>query len=644
MPTNLSGLYDANGNLTWGTSKPVTAIGTDPAMGPTSTYNPLINNPDYFGGTPLANQPAPTVPTGQPGGLARPPGGGINQQTSPSTIQASTLPYQLNSEGMGEGQLGQGTTAPTNKSGSGYVPFTPLASPSTGNTVGVNTAGSLSNPFQRPQTAGGMPTLNQGSTTPNIPTAPNVPGGQQQGSTPTGNYGGYGNVYDVNGLQNSGQWNQLPPWLRSQYQQIGGGSEGGTSTYTLGNGQSGAFKDASGKDVVQVGTDPQHAPTKSTKDGSSIKDPSKMWFDKDLGWVTSPDNIQPNIDTNNFKTMFPLFLAMIATAGMAGAGGGGGLDFSSLFGGGGEAGAAGSGGFDLSSLFGNSGFVDTIGDAATGASAGASTTGSFLGGLSDLFSGAGKGLGGIGKGLGGFLSSILGGGGSALGSLLGGGGQGGSGGLNLGSLLQGGFNLYNDNKGIQQYKDMVADYMSKGDYNAQYRPGQLSKLNQFLMDPEAALQDPTYKASRERKLGDLSRGMNARGYGMSGNEMGELLKYGTEMDYSHIGDQENQLRQAASLGNPDQMARSGILTLPFLFQMMANRNSAGNGIFNQSGLGNLLGRPGGSNSNPFQRPPNGEDGPQWETTPPDTPSNIPDDVWGDDAGDDWWMHFLGADD
>ncbi len=140
-------------------------------------------------------------------------------------------------------------------------------------------------------------------------------------------------------------------------------------------------------------------------------------------------------------------------------------------------------------------------------------------------------------------------------------------------LARTGLNIYNDNKNIQDFKNQQNELFNRGDYNSQYRPGQLSRLNEFLMNPEAALQDPTYRAVRDRGLEDLSRKLNARGYNMSGYEMGELQKFGQEMDYKHIDQERSALMKSVNLGDPSGMARAGMQNLPFLFRARADRNA-----------------------------------------------------------------------
>ncbi len=701
MPTNnLSSLYDPNGNLQWGTSAPVNAIGTDPSMGPSTTYNPLIHNPGYFGGSNPGNlQPQTPVPAGPAGALVRQPGTGIFQPPAPTTptptnptnpfnrpnpTPGANVPKDGNPFGRPDGggiNLGSNPSLPANPfdrpngggiNQPGVTPSPSLANPTSTarpNGGGINQPGGGTTPtlpnlgtnfLSRPNGGGGAPTINQQNKDAPAGTTPNI-SGPPVANGPTGRFG---NVYDVNSLISSGQFDSLPAWLKSQYTKIGGGSEGGTETWTLSGGPSGSFKDASGRDVVQWGTTPEQASTNPTLTSSAIKDKSKMWYDPDLGWVTTPDNVIPNIDENNFKKMFPMFLAMVGGATFLN---GGGLE--SLFGSGAEA---------------PGGYLDVLGNGLE--PGGASLTGpvvpagtfdtlpefvspnnpipefssvpNFGGPASSLFSGASKFLNNpLTRLAGSALPSLFNGGGGPGANRPGSGPGSGPGGGSLLDLITGGLGAYSDNKTIQDLRGMQNDLFTRGDFAGPYRGPWMDRLNDFLLDPEKALQDPTYKASRERKLGDLDRKLNAKGYNMSGNEMGELLKYGTELDYSHISEQENQLRQAAMMSRPDQMAAAAMHNLPLFGQAMANRNA---------GVGNLISRlfGGGSNNNPnwlngLLRPGGDTNNPGgWEdhdpnTSPeidPDNPySDIPDDTgydytppnWANDPADqDWWNWIL----
>lgn len=153
-------------------------------------------------------------------------------------------------------------------------------------------------------------------------------------------------------------------------------------------------------------------------------------------------------------------------------------------------------------------------------------------------------------------------------------------GLDINGLAIGAASLYLDNNVINNYKDQVGQYLNQGDYNSQYRPGQLSQLNDFLSHPSDALNDPGYKQMRQQGLDNVSRTMAARGMSLSGNEMGELEKYGENLDYTHLNDIENQLRQAADQGNPNQLYGSAINSAGFVAGMQSNRN---NDIMNSAG-------------------------------------------------------------
>lgn len=178
---------------------------------------------------------------------------------------------------------------------------------------------------------------------------------------------------------------------------------------------------------------------------------------------------------------------------------------------------------------------------------------------------------------------------SGVNSLLGGGGGVGRGtapntsnNSGLGDLIQSGVNLYNDNKDVNGYRSDVNNLISRGDYNSEYRPGYLAKLNDMEQHPENYLNDPAYKAMKSKNLGDLDRVLNAKGFSFSGNEQGALADQIDALDYKHINDQKNSLRQDAQLGSPDKMAIAGIGSLAQLYQMKANRNAAANGTVGQA--------------------------------------------------------------
>jgi hypothetical protein len=169
---------------------------------------------------------------------------------------------------------------------------------------------------------------------------------------------------------------------------------------------------------------------------------------------------------------------------------------------------------------------------------------------------------------------------------------------NLLRLLLGGaagLNANNSNqRDVHDYQTLLNQMIDRGDYNSQYRPGYLSRLDMLMNHPEESLNDPTYQALRQRNEDNLSRSMNARGLGLSGNELGALDKYGREQDYSHINDERNAFMKAADLGKPGDMMSNAMRNLPFLFQMRANSNAAQSALIQQL-IGSLAGRKGDKN-------------------------------------------------
>jgi hypothetical protein len=202
-----------------------------------------------------------------------------------------------------------------------------------------------------------------------------------------------------------------------------------------------------------------------------------------------------------------------------------------------------------------------------------------------------------------------------------------------------------ENKNINTFKGMSNDLFNKGDYNQAYRPGYLDKLNKAFNDPDSLLQDQGYQNMRKDAMDNLSRQEAARGMSLSGNEMGDLTRLQSNMDYAQINNTRQQLMGAANLGDPAGMAKAQMLTLPFLFNAMNNRDAsvgaaagrAGGSIGNQlirwltgnngGGGRNLPNLPGGGNNGGY---PSGS-GPSEKPTEVDENGNpIP--PGGDDGG------------
>lgn len=262
--------------------------------------------------------------------------------------------------------------------------------------------------------------------------------------------------------------------------------------------------------------------------------------------------------------------------------------------------------------------------------------------------------------------------------------NGGGGDFDLSDLLGTGLGLYNDNRNLDWFQDQTNTLMDRGDFAREQRPAWMDRLNEMLLDPEKALNDPTYKAVRERGLDNLSRKLNARGYNMSGNEMGELQQYGQEMDWKQIQKEREALMNAVKLGDPSGMASAALRNLPFIFAARGNRNfDASNGLsgllnwlFNRDGnnnnnvpnpFGNNTNNNNGGNTpdnqderdsidgnnpdnqderdsidgNPFPGDDDGDGDDDQDVRDSIDGNNPPDDGDGDD--DDWWNWFFGDD-
>jgi hypothetical protein len=481
-----------------------------------------------------------------------------------------------------------------------------------------------------------------------IPTLGNIGGGSTQVSQPNPNlseitynqqqgakvgsggqqspYGSAGfNVGAAVGTMNSGGTLQDHPEY-AQYFRRGGNGDDGSGRWETNHPRIGAQGEINidGKSYGQVGDPSQIRPEKYKS-----MDPSLFHYDPEFGYVTPADNIIPEQDSwldKNMIYLAALGLGAPAIGAAMGAGGGATTAAASpdLFGVGAGTGVGtegaitsaglGTGGAVTGSLEAGYGGAATLapelaaggaGTAGVGAGASGATTATTAGAGS-----AGSSiLNGLGRSAAGSVISRLVGGGNTGGSQ---GGQTGPTGLNnIGDLLQGGFNLYNDNKGIQNIKDLMYDFYNKGDYNQKYREGYLRDLSgsytpegaQKLLAPYADA-DARAREDRVRKLnaagfgGDMMQsGTTADGRAMgdygSGNEMGEITKLQKELDQTHLNDERANLRANASLGNPETMAAAGMRNLPFLAQMQANRNSAANGVIGGA-LNKLFGNAAGA--------------------------------------------------
>jgi hypothetical protein len=204
----------------------------------------------------------------------------------------------------------------------------------------------------------------------------------------------------------------------------------------------------------------------------------------------------------------------------------------------------------------------TPGTGVPGAGIGMPSAGTLLRGGSLVASLVGGGGGGGG-----------GRGGPSIGGGPGGGGDGGRG-TNIFDLVSNGLGAYQSNRNIQSWKNNTTDLINRGDWNQRDRQAYMDRLRNFMMNPQAALEDPAYQQMRERAEMDLSRKMAARGLNLSGNELGDLTQLRTEMDYKQIQSERDQLMKAAGLGDPRGMVESALRNLPALYNMKNSNDTA----------------------------------------------------------------------
>lgn len=316
------------------------------------------------------------------------------------------------------------------------------------------------------------------------------------------------------------------------------------------------FKDEyvnlNGQQMIRVGHLPQ------TSD--YFRDLSKLQYDPQYGYVTTPDNVTGGSKESFYDKYAPWLM-------MAGAGLGIGAEAMGAFGG--------TSALAPEAAAGPGWAIEGGGTAGVGAGA-AGATGVAGGGAA---AGAGSSLmNGLGRVGGAIAGPLLRGITGNSGSTPSGGGNGPTG-LNIGDLISGGVGLYQDNKSIQDIKQMMWEFYNRGDYNSQYRPGYLARLNQLENDPSGVIENDTgYKNMRAQEMDNEARALNARGFNMSGNEQGEIAKLMKNMDTKYINDAKSSLRSSAGLGSPEQMAAAAMRNLPMFGQMQSNRNAAASAL------------------------------------------------------------------
>lgn len=159
-------------------------------------------------------------------------------------------------------------------------------------------------------------------------------------------------------------------------------------------------------------------------------------------------------------------------------------------------------------------------------------------------------------------------------------GRSGEGGFNLGDLITGGIGAYQNNREVQWQQNMFNQLMNRGDY---MDPGQRKELVRQLMesytDPDKFL--APYKAGDDRDMENLRRQENARGFNMSGNELGDLTQLQSELRQKHLMDIRKDIRGSADLGHPAEMAGQGMRGLGSLAAVRANRNNAAGQLANK---------------------------------------------------------------
>lgn len=388
-------------------------------------------------------------------------------------------------------------------------------------------------------------------------------------------YGRYGNIFGnfPNWATNQNfNFEGIPDYIRRQFRwNDRAGQDGGTPSWET---PEGLLLDRNGQQVIQIGN-----MSGAVGEGNgSVIDWSRVRYDDDLGLVTSPDNVR-DITPDSFRNMRNVILALIAAGAIYGAAAGGGWftpsgaeiapNAASAF-----SGAVQSGSITTqaaSTMLSNlpQGVVSGITQAANGAWTAivdgvrwvwnnARNVWTVLSAANTINNLAGNPLG---------LGPDRPNGGNRVRNSPTGFGD------TITDLGLGANAYSRDRRSIREYQDYVRDLLARGDFNSAYRPEYLERLAQTFRNPEAYINDPTYVAMRDRAGEDLSRKLNARGYNISGNELGELTKLRTEMDYKHLGDVRRQILDSANLGNPTSMYSSALRNADTLLQARRSQNA-----------------------------------------------------------------------
>lgn len=412
---------------------------------------------------------------------------------------------------------------------------------------------------------------------------PVAPPATQPDGTQGTYYGFQGNVMPTgeNSSFNQEAFNKLPQYLRDQYTQSLGDSEGsyaGPKWQAPGQ----ILKDSSGKIVYQLGPNGE-----TLGNGYKLKDPSKKTWDPDLGWVTDLSNLDSTKWDARHRASGRRAMMIMAAAAGAGAMG------------------VGAGGGGLAS----GGTVPTIADAGLLSASGIAPEAGALaaapalagGGAAGGIAGTGLTLGQIGTGIR-TAGSALG-----LGRALGIGGNSSSGGSSfLNTLAQGigGYNNAQQDKGtLNDFKQAIKDMIIQGDPYAPKRAEAIRRLGELEANPGSVTANPLFKSMSDKSQEDLSRIYASRGMNVSGNEMGGLQENFLANMNKFYGEEWNRIaKEAGVFVDPSTMASAGIRAAGDVAKGEGNRSAANNALIqrllggggsgggNDGGIWSILGK------------------------------------------------------
>lgn len=158
------------------------------------------------------------------------------------------------------------------------------------------------------------------------------------------------------------------------------------------------------------------------------------------------------------------------------------------------------------------------------------------------------------------------------------GGGSGSGGGSLGGtpgqLIQGGLANYQANRNIGSYNTMINEMLTRGDPYAGERANAIQRLRALESNPGSITSNPLFQSMNDKSQADLQRIFAARGLSISGNEMGGLQENFLANMNKFYGDEWNRIaREAGVFFDPTNIAAAGMRSAGDMFGARTNRDA-----------------------------------------------------------------------